>query len=32
MSERELDEAIALAEQDLLRHGVGRDKWPKLIN
>jgi hypothetical protein len=32
MADDELDRAIALAEEDLLRNGVGRDKWPKVVH
>jgi hypothetical protein len=32
MSESELERAIAAAEEDLLRHGVGRDRWPKMVH
>jgi hypothetical protein len=32
MSDSELDKVIAQAEEDLLRHGVGRDKWPKVVH
>jgi hypothetical protein len=32
MSESELDRAIAVAEEDLLRNGVGRDRWPQVLH
>jgi hypothetical protein len=32
MTENELERAIAVAEEDLLRHGVGRDRWPKMVH
>ena len=32
MTDDELDRAIAIAEEDLLRNGVGRDKWPKVVH
>jgi hypothetical protein len=32
MSDSELEKVIAQAEEDLLRHGVGRDKWPKVLH
>jgi hypothetical protein len=32
MSETELDRAIAVAEEDLLRHGVGRGQWPRALH
>jgi hypothetical protein len=28
----ELDRQIAVAEEDLLRNGVGRDKWPRIVH
>jgi hypothetical protein len=32
MTEVELERAIAVAEEDLLRNGVGRDRWPKALH
>jgi hypothetical protein len=32
MTENELERAIAVAEEDLLRHGVGRDQWPRALH
>jgi hypothetical protein len=32
MSETELERAIAVAEEDLLRNGVGRDRWPRALH
>jgi hypothetical protein len=32
MSDTELERAINIAEEDLLRHGVGRDRWPQAIH
>jgi hypothetical protein len=32
MSDSELEKVIAQAEEDLLRNGVGRDKWPKVVH
>jgi hypothetical protein len=32
MSESELERAIAVAEEDLLRNGVGRDRWPQVLH
>jgi hypothetical protein len=32
MSDTELERAIAIAEEDLLRSGVGRDRWPQVVH
>jgi hypothetical protein len=32
MTEGELERAIAVAEEDLLRNGVGRDRWPQVLH
>ena len=32
MTDDELDRQIAVAEEDLLRNGVGRDKWPRIVH
>jgi hypothetical protein len=32
MTETELERAIAVAEEDLLRNGVGRDRWPQVVH
>jgi hypothetical protein len=32
MSDAELNEAIAQAKEDLLRHGVGRGQWPRPVH